>query len=161
MGFPFDSIPFDSIRFHSIPFHSIRFHSIPLCRHPLPLPLPLLDTGLTIYTPGIDTKATPHPTFIPSRIITPNAKNKPNYTTNTSSSFAIMSRALPGGIGLPDGPQRIAPIRMDTLMSAAQVRNIHWTARTRFSRKSNGGATESNSLKNEWDSLREFYYKYD
>jgi hypothetical protein len=67
-----------------------------------------------------------------------------------------MSRALPGGIGLQDGPQRIAPIRMDTLMSAAQVRNTHWTARTRFSRKSNGGATESNSLKNEWDSLREF-----
>jgi hypothetical protein len=53
-----------------------------------------------------------------------------------------MSRALPDGTGLGlDGLRKIALTRMDTLMSVAQVRNTHWTARTRFSRKYNG-ATE-------------------
>jgi hypothetical protein len=85
---------------------------------------------------GTHTRKSRRPIFIPLNIITPNARNTPNYTPQMSWFSATTSPKSPDGIGRRVGPPRIAPIRMLTSMFAP-AKNTHYTGMTRFSRISN------------------------
>ena len=101
--------------------------------HPCRRPPPRRNTAPTTSVLGTHTRKSRRPIFIPLNIITPNAKNTPNYTTPMSWFSATTSPKSPDGIGRSVGPPRIAPIQTVTSMSVP-ARNTHYTGMRRFSR---------------------------
>ena len=95
---------------------------------PPPPPPPRRNTAPTIFALGTHTRKSRRPTFIPSNITTPTAKNTPNYTQPTSWFSATTSPKSRVGTGRRVGPHRIVPIRTDMSMSAPE-RSTRYTVK--------------------------------
>ncbi len=98
---------------YTLPF---KVQSYPCPPQPPPPP-PRRNTAPTTSVLGTHTRKSRHPTFIPSNIITPNARNTPNYTQPMSWFSATTSPKSRVGIGRRVGLPRIVPIRTVTSMS--------------------------------------------